>query len=133
MASGNPIPQVIWHIYDNLPIPDHLARYRIGDYVTRDSLLISYVNISSVLPEGMPVGITTIFTKMTFTSLDGGLYTCTATNDVASVQYSARVNVYGKPTIRRMSNMTAVAGDRFSITCPVGGYPIDVIIWERGN
>lgn len=52
IASGNPIPQVVWHIYDNLPIPDHIARYRIGDYVTRDSLLVSYVNISSVLPEG---------------------------------------------------------------------------------
>ncbi len=32
-----------------------------------------------------------------------------------------------------MSNMTAVAGESISITCPVGGYPIDVIIWERGS
>ena len=52
IASGNPIPQVIWHIYDNIPVPDHISRYRIGDYVTRDSLLVSYVNISSVMPEG---------------------------------------------------------------------------------
>ncbi|KAH9406242.1 hypothetical protein TYRP_013848, partial [Tyrophagus putrescentiae] len=113
IASGNPIPQVVWHIYDSLPIPDHISRYRIGDYVTRDSLLVSYVNISSVLPE------------------DGGIYSCTAANDVASVRHSARINVFGKPSVRRMSNMTAVAGESISITCPVGGYPIDVIIWER--
>ncbi|KAI2811059.1 hypothetical protein BLOT_002229 [Blomia tropicalis] len=113
IASGNPIPQVVWHIYDNLPIPDHIARYRIGDYVTRDSLLVSYVNISSVLPE------------------DGGLYTCSATNDVATVSHSARINVFGKPSLRRMSNMTSVAGESIFISCPVGGYPIDVIIWER--
>ncbi|KAH9415976.1 hypothetical protein DERP_000471, partial [Dermatophagoides pteronyssinus] len=115
IASGNPIPQVLWHVYDKLPIPDHLARYRIGDYVTRDSLLVSYVNISSILPE------------------DGGLYTCQAMNDVATVQHTARINVYGRPTIRRMPNITAVAGESISITCPVGGYPIDSIVWERDS
>ncbi|KAH7636186.1 mdscam3 [Dermatophagoides farinae] len=115
IASGNPIPQVLWHVYDKLPIPDHLARYRIGDYVTRDSLLVSYVNISSILPE------------------DGGLYTCQAINDVATIQHTARINVYGRPTIRRMPNMTSVAGESISITCPVGGYPIDSIVWERDS
>lgn len=64
---------------------------------------------------------------------DGGVYTCTATNDVASVSHSARINVYGKPVMRKMPNVTAVAGETISITCPVGGYPIDVITWERGR
>ena len=63
---------------------------------------------------------------------DGGLYTCQAMNDVATVQHTARINVYGRPTIRRMPNITAVAGESISITCPVGGYPIDSIVWERG-
>jgi hypothetical protein len=51
VASGNPIPQVTWHLYDGLPIPDN-SRYRTGDYVTREALLVSYVNISSVTADG---------------------------------------------------------------------------------
>jgi len=131
IASGNPIPQVVWHIYDHLPIPDHIARYRIGDYVTRDSLLVSYVNISSVLPEGNFLAMLGVLSLAS--SLDGGLYTCTATNDVASVRHSARINVFGKPSVRRMANMTAVAGESISVTCPVGGYPVDILLWERGE
>ena len=49
------------------------------------------------------------------------------------MRHSARINVFGKPSVRRMPNMTAVAGESISISCPVGGYPIDVIIWERGG
>ncbi|CAG2120837.1 unnamed protein product, partial [Medioppia subpectinata] len=113
VASGNPIPQVTWRLYDNIPVPES-SRYRTGDYVTREALLVSYVNISSI------------------TSEDGGLYTCSAANDVTAVGHTARINIYGKPSIRPMPNMTAVAGERMSLTCPTGGYPIDVIIWERG-
>lgn len=54
-------------------------------------------------------------------------------NDVATVRHSARVNVFGRPTMRRMPNRTAVAGESISLICPVGGYPIDSIIWERGK
>ena len=32
-----------------------------------------------------------------------------------------------------MPNITAVAGERLMITCPVGGYPIDSITWEKGE
>jgi len=53
-ASGHPIPQVTW-LLDGLPVPDN-SRFRTGDYVTRDSVVVSYVNISSL------------------TTQDGGLY-----------------------------------------------------------
>ena len=32
-----------------------------------------------------------------------------------------------------MPNITAVAGERLMTTCPVGGYPIDSITWEKGE
>ncbi|CAG2102033.1 unnamed protein product [Medioppia subpectinata] len=50
VASGNPIPQVTWRLYDNIPVPES-SRYRTGDYVTREALLVSYVNISSITSE----------------------------------------------------------------------------------
>lgn len=49
------------------------------------------------------------------------------------MHHSARINVFGKPVVRKMSNVTAVAGEGIAITCPVGGYPIDIISWERGK
>ncbi|UXI20602.1 Brain-specific angiogenesis inhibitor 1 [Sarcoptes scabiei] len=64
---------------------------------------------------------------------DGGLYTCSAINDVATVHHTARINVFGRPIIRKMPNITVVAGESISITCPVGGYPIDSIVWERDS
>lgn len=161
IASGNPIPQVVWHIYDSLPIPDHISRYRIGDYVTRDSLLVSYVNISSVLPEGKHDDDVLISTNsiyfISFLALQTAEFTPARrrmTSPVCGTRLASMCNYFqlflflntliiisssfssssfGKPSVRRMSNMTAVAGESISITCPVGGYPIDVIIWERGS
>lgn len=49
IASGNPLPQVTW-LLDGQTIPDSV-RFRTGDYVTRDGLLVSYVNISSIGPQ----------------------------------------------------------------------------------
>ena len=54
VASGHPLPQVTW-LLDGMPVPDN-SRFRTGDYVTRDSVVVSYVNITSVA------------------SQDGGLY-----------------------------------------------------------
>ncbi|GBO45367.1 hypothetical protein AVEN_258997-1, partial [Araneus ventricosus] len=44
MATGSPLPQVTWRL-DSLPLPEQL-RFRVGDYVTRDSRVVSYVNIT---------------------------------------------------------------------------------------
>jgi hypothetical protein len=47
------------------------------------------------------------------------------------VSHSARVNVYGVPFIREMPKITGVSGSDLIIKCPVSGFPIDAIIWER--
>jgi Immunoglobulin domain len=64
---------------------------------------------------------------------DGGLYKCTATSKVGTVQHSARLNVYGLPYIRPMDKKAIVAGETLMVTCPVAGFPIDSILWERGK
>lgn len=39
----------------------------------------------------------------------------------------------GPPYVRLMPNVSAVAGEPLYIPCPVAGYPIDSIIWDKGN
>ncbi|RWS27887.1 Down syndrome cell adhesion molecule-like protein Dscam2 [Leptotrombidium deliense] len=113
IASGSPLPQVTW-LLDGFAVPDN-SRFRTGDYVTRDGLLVSYVNITSV------------------TTQDGGLYECTASNDNAAVKHSAKINIFGAPFVRPMKNASTVAGETLVIHCPAGGYPLEAVYWEKGK
>lgn len=38
----------------------------------------------------------------------------------------------GDPYVRPMNKITAVAGENMKIKCPVAGYPINEIRWEKG-
>lgn len=64
---------------------------------------------------------------------DGGEYECTARSRAGQSSHSARLNIYGMPYIRAMSPISAVAGKMLQIKCPVAGYPIDKIIWEKSE
>ena len=64
---------------------------------------------------------------------DGGSYQCQASNTAGHVGHQARLNVYGPPQVRPMGSVSAVAGEDFTVTCPVGGHPIDKIIWKKGK
>jgi len=62
----------------------------------------------------------------------GGVYACVARNSVGRAVHEAAVNVYGPPTARAPLNLTAVAGARsVRLRCPVGGFPLTVVSWER--
>ncbi|GFY46752.1 down syndrome cell adhesion molecule-like protein Dscam2 [Trichonephila inaurata madagascariensis] len=112
VASGNPLPQIVWRL-DDAPIPEN-HRIRFGDYVTKDGFVVSFVNISNVKTE------------------DGGDYRCVANNGVGEVSHESRVNVLGPPVVvRRARNVTVVAGDVLVLRCPVAGYPLENIHWER--
>ncbi|XP_014256768.1 Down syndrome cell adhesion molecule-like protein Dscam2 [Cimex lectularius] len=111
VATGNPPPQFTW-LLDGFPIPDS-TRFLVGQYVTIHDDVVSHVNISSVKVE------------------DGGEYSCIAKNTVTEILHSARINIYGPPFIRVMPKLTAVAGSDLIIKCPVAGYPIETITWER--
>ncbi|GIY65595.1 down syndrome cell adhesion molecule-like protein 1 homolog [Caerostris darwini] len=110
-ASGNPLPQVTWFL-DDVSIPDAI-RFRVGDYVTSDGHVMSYVNVTDIHVE------------------DGGEYTCSAENAVATVRHTARIDVYGPPFVRTMPNISVVAGQTTILKCPISGYPIETIIWMK--
>lgn len=48
------------------------------------------------------------------------------------IAHSAKVNIYGLPYIREMPKITGISGTDLMIKCPVAGYPIDKVQWERG-
>jgi hypothetical protein len=51
---------------------------------------------------------------------------------VGSVSHTGKLNIYGAPFIRKMDPIKVVAGKSMAVTCPVAGYPISRIVWERG-
>ncbi|XP_055691014.1 cell adhesion molecule Dscam2 isoform X2 [Lutzomyia longipalpis] len=112
-AAGNPTPQVTWTL-DGFALPTN-GRFLIGQYVTVHGDVISHVNISHVMVE------------------DGGEYSCIAENRAGKISHSARLNIYGLPYIRLIPKVTAVAGEDLHLKCPVAGYPIDEIHWERNG
>jgi hypothetical protein len=88
----------------------------IGQYVTLSSDVVSHVNITNVKPD------------------DGGEYSCIAKSRAGESSHSARLNIYGLPFVRAMPNaISAVAGKTLQIKCPVAGWPIDKIIWEKSE
>ncbi|KAG0724252.1 Down syndrome cell adhesion molecule-like protein Dscam2 [Chionoecetes opilio] len=87
----------------------------VGQYVNVHGHVISHVNITRVRVE------------------DGGRYSCTATNTAAAVVHSAPLHVYGRPHVRPMGPVSAVAGETFLVQCPVAGFPITSITWAKGG
>ena len=106
----------------------------IGQYLSPSGEVISHLNISSVHTR------------------DGGLYSCLATNTVASVGHSARINIYGdyiydhssipqpaimllkgKPITRGEVNVTGITRHDALLLCPVSGYPVEKVEWSRDN
>jgi hypothetical protein len=112
-ATGNPTPQISWTL-DGFQLPTH-DRLMIGQYVTIFGDVISHVNITAVKAE------------------DGGEYECTAKSRAGQVTHSAKLNIYGMPHVRSMPPISAVAGKTLQIKCPVAGYPIDKVLWEKGE
>ncbi|PZC70609.1 hypothetical protein B5X24_HaOG215457 [Helicoverpa armigera] len=55
---------------------------------------------------------------------DGGRYTCRAHNALGHAHHSARLNIYGPPSIRALGPVRVVAGANATVYCPYAGYPI---------
>ncbi|XP_051153604.1 cell adhesion molecule Dscam2 isoform X29 [Leptopilina boulardi] len=111
VASGNPTPEITWEL-DGKRL-SNTDRLQVGQYVTVNGDVVSNLNISSIHTN------------------DGGLYKCIAASKVGAAEHSARLNVYGLPFIRHMDKKAIVAGETLRVTCPVAGYPIESIVWER--
>lgn len=113
ISSGNPVPQVTWFLDDE--IVGQSPRISAGDYISELGHVISFLNISETRIE------------------DSGEYKCHVSNDVGFVYHTARLNIYGPPFVRKMSNVTAISEEELIIRCPYGGYPIKGIRWTKGK
>lgn len=111
-ATGNPLPQISWFRYGRL-LADRLG-LRIGDFVDASGVVTSFVNVSSLATE------------------HGGLYSCRAENELAVIEHTARLSVYGPPFVHRMDNVTYVTGYDAKIQCASSGYPITTVTWKKG-
>ena len=114
VAKGDPAPEVKWFLYDKeIENDDISVGVSIGSFESPNGEVVSYLNISQARTK------------------HGGLYKCTATSKVGSAAHSAKLKVRGAPYVRPMDPIKVVAGDSMFVTCPVAGYPITNIVWER--
>ncbi|GLH10491.1 Protein sidekick [Gryllus bimaculatus] len=111
-ASGNPPPRVTWLLDGGDLRP---RGYVLGSYLDASGDVVSHLNISSVRVQ------------------HGGLYTCVARNMLGSSQHSATLNIYGPPSPRPPQNLTVVDGTDVFLRCPVAGFPIASVTWQRGG
>lgn len=77
IAGGNPTPEISWEL-DGKKIANS-ERYQVGQYVTVNGDVVSYLNITSAQTK------------------DGGLYKCIATSKVGVVGHAAKLNIHGLP------------------------------------
>ncbi|XP_045031535.1 Down syndrome cell adhesion molecule-like protein Dscam2 isoform X5 [Daphnia magna] len=114
LASGTPLPHFTWTL-DGFPLSPVSERYFLGQQqqTGHDDLVVAHLNITHVRVE------------------DGGNYKCAAENRVGRVEHSANLHIYGAPYVRRMSTVVGVGGKRLELPCPVAGYPIEAITWEK--
>ncbi|XP_063899324.1 cell adhesion molecule Dscam2-like [Helicoverpa armigera] len=113
-ASASPAPRFTW-LLDEQPLEHVRAphRYFISEETSLSGDVVSTLNMSSVAPE------------------DGGRYTCRAHNALGHAHHSARLNIYGPPSIRALGPVRVVAGANATVYCPYAGYPISSISWWR--
>ncbi|RWS27316.1 Down syndrome cell adhesion molecule-like protein Dscam2 [Leptotrombidium deliense] len=95
------------------PVADS-GTFRIGDYVSADGSVISFINISRI-------GVQ-----------EGGKYECTAINDVGSDSTAIWISVIGAPFIKPMNNVTVVAGNTLRMHCPFSAHHLSSIHWYKG-
>ncbi|XP_050669696.1 cell adhesion molecule Dscam2-like [Leptidea sinapis] len=115
VATALPPPRFVW-LLDGQPLQQSLPRHRYSISEERSASavgeVVSVLNISATQPS------------------DGGQYTCRAHNSRGEALHSARLNIYGPPSVRQMAPVRAVAGENITVLCPYAGYPIRSI--ERG-
>ena len=52
---------------------------------------------------------------------------------MGTVSHAAMLKIKGAPFVQKMKPMKVVAGKSMFVTCPVAGWPISSIHWEKGK
>ncbi|XP_067002094.2 cell adhesion molecule Dscam1 [Anabrus simplex] len=112
VASGNPPPRITWLLDGGELVP---RGYVLGSFLDSAGDVVSHLNISSVRVQ------------------HGGLYTCMARNVLGAAHHSATLNIYGPPSPRPPQNLTVVDGMDVYLRCPVAGFPISSVTWQRAG
>ncbi|XP_028040481.1 Down syndrome cell adhesion molecule-like protein Dscam2 [Bombyx mandarina] len=116
-ASGSPAPRISW-LLDGQPLDQfgNQHRYFISEESSAGGDVASALNVSAA------------------TAAAGGRYSCRAHNRLGRAEHSARLNIYGPPSIRALGPVRVVAGDNVTLYCPYAGYPISSVTWwVRGS
>ena len=154
LATGTPLPHFTWTL-DGYPLPvsersavpfkvigrkhfDSLCVVRRRYFLVQqqtgvEDQVVTYLNISHVRVEdggNYKVGPSLLF-HVNGQSKNLTLQ-CTAENRVGKVDHIAPLHVFGPPYVRPMGNVAAVGGKRLELPCPVAGWPIEAIVWEKG-
>ena len=118
LSSGSSLGSVSSpDLIQNTPsLANELNNMRIGDYVTSDGLVVSFVNISAL------------------DAAHGGLYRCSAYSELAIVSHQAEIRLQdAKLFIRSMRNQRLVAGNDLKTRCPTTYSPDNLIEWYKGG
>ncbi|GAB6020816.1 Down syndrome cell adhesion molecule-like protein 1 [Chamberlinius hualienensis] len=113
IVAGNPIPKLDWSLDGTVIKNDN--RISIEERLTGNGHLMSTLSITSTVLE------------------DGGTYKCSAFNEVGRQQHFGRLNVYGPLRSRKVPVLSVISGHAVHLHCPVYGYPIFNIRWEKGS
>uniref|UniRef100_T1JD50 Down syndrome cell adhesion molecule n=1 Tax=Strigamia maritima TaxID=126957 RepID=T1JD50_STRMM len=111
VATGSPAPVITWFV-DDVSLQTS-ERIRVVGRADTDGSIVSVLNVTETRWE------------------DGGTYRCLANNKAGTVEHIARLNIYGRPAIRPLDKVTAVAGEDVRLNCFYYGYPVTSINWEK--
>ncbi|XP_026677051.1 Down syndrome cell adhesion molecule-like protein Dscam2 [Diaphorina citri] len=129
IATGNPTPHISWKL-DGYPLAGdrHENKNRIGEASPNRGVQQLPLNRrQKVFPNG------TLLIENVQKDHDRGVYWCTATNKQGrSSSQNVHISVTGAPFVRPMGNVSAIAGEPLYLGCPVAGYPIESITWQKG-
>ena len=64
---------------------------------------------------------------------DAGSYECEASSILGRVSHKSRINVMGPPRVKPVTNVTAVSGRPFTLSCPYSGYPVNEVYFLKGT
>ncbi|KAM6892832.1 neural cell adhesion molecule 2-like [Lycodopsis pacificus] len=108
MTTGSPEPVVTWHRKGRELEPSEQYNIRLD-------------------------GGRSMLTLRNIRQVDGGSYTCKATNKAGSQEREIILKVFVQPHITQLKNVTAAEGSAAMISCVAEGEPLPDISWRRAS